>query len=998
MNIKELSPSEIAKALYQQLEEKALFVFSTDVVMNSWIDYLLLHPEESGIEALPFEYFTAWDKFKSQYLGAAKEGYSAVPSVLRKFFISDIITKNAHKPVEERFQSIINPQDQYAKNADNFADWLCKSLPSLHFWQKRLEENPDYGELDAEDKDYKKLYDEYKDFLENNKLFEPAWIDAKALSDSNRKIYIFYPELLEDFSDYKELLSQADNVTIFTLPSKLPSPKAYLYPDSRSELRKTILRIRELVTSGKADWSQIALSIPKLDIYRPYLKRELSLYGIPFVIRAGESLTKNCAGKIFHEISDCYTSSFSYDSLRALLLDDYLPWKDSIISTKFDLIAEGSRMRCLSSAEGGKDIWLSALNSKISYFEKAEKAGKAGKSDPESQLKRYTELKEFYQKLKYLVNNFFQPQEFGQAFIHIRNCWMEFKTAFLKEDKDFSEDANNILSRCIKELGNLIQIEESYKDCQLQINSPYDFYLQELDKKTYTKQNKAFGISIYPYKLSAAASIKYQFVIDASQDNLDIAYKRLSFLNTTKRSKLKLLEEDKSVPAADAFIKLYAKDADHIVFSSAEESFNGFAIPHSSLEIIDDSNTYDDFVLSERDLILKGKNNFKQYTSLQKASFANWESFCLKTDEKDDEKLSPKLLEAIKYHTMEKKAGRLPEELQGKAIISPRSDLERFFPCPRKWLLKAVLSLKDDTLDTSLMQNFDMGNLNHKIMELFMEQYKEAILPYYDKEKDSFMAALKGDCSQEIRENLISITEKAIKAPSDFRDSPLVIETLLSQKEAIADVIYSFLKTLLLPYGESYSAKGERNKINGIGNCSVAALEEVKSLGLKNFTYLGVIDCLIISPDEDYIIIDYKNSKSSIPAKKDLIPDEDSILKDFQMAVYYTLMGKDNIENIKAGYFYSISDRDKCCVTDEFTNDTLENFSDSISETINYAELFASTVIREDRQAFEPHTSKKRKDKLNVSKYKDCAACNFKTICRSSYRLAGKEIRSIDNE
>ena len=49
--------------------------------------------------------------------------------------------------------------------------------------------------------------------------------------------------------------------------------------------------------------------------------------------------------------------------------------------------------------------------------------------------------------------------------------------------------------------------------------------------------------------------------------------------------------------------------------------------------------------------------------------------------------------------------------------------MRNFFPCHRKWLFSNVINLKEDSLDTDLMGPFDMGTINHKILELFMQDY-----------------------------------------------------------------------------------------------------------------------------------------------------------------------------------------------------------------------------------------------------------------------------------
>ena len=307
-----LSPEKLPQLLSEYIKDKnCIFIYPTDTAMNSWIEFLIINPELSGTDAIPLERFIAWDNFKGKYLRAEENGKKAIPSILRKLFVLDLISRNSSKPKEQRFQVIINPDDKYTAVAVSFSDWICKNLPSLHFWKKRMDEHTaTYGEMDAEDKDYMTLYTEYKAFLDSNNLYEPSWIESLALGNKDNTFIILYPELLEDFGDFSDVFSSSNNITVITMPQNIPAPPVYLYPDSRSELRQTMLRIIEIVKSGKADWSEIALSVPNIEIYRPYLEREFQIYEIPYVIKSGLSLTQNSAGKIFKEISDCYNDNF----------------------------------------------------------------------------------------------------------------------------------------------------------------------------------------------------------------------------------------------------------------------------------------------------------------------------------------------------------------------------------------------------------------------------------------------------------------------------------------------------------------------------------------------------------------------------------------------------------------------------------------------------------------------------------------------------------------
>lgn len=976
-----LNPNDISQILAQNLpDQNTIFVFSTDTVMNSWIDWIVLNPQISGTDAVPFERFTAWDNFKREYLSISQDGLTAVPTLLRKLFVADLIHKNSLKPKEERFQVIINPDDEFAKNADTFSSWISDNLTSLHFWKSRYEKNKsEYGEMDSEDKDYDFIYNEYSNFLKSNNLFEPSWIENTDIIQGDKKFIIFYPEMLQDFQDFTETFEKSDNITLCKLPQNLPSPKAYLYPDSRTELRQTMLQIINLVKENKADWSEIALSIPDIETYRPYIEREFDLYGIPYVIKSGIKLTQNTAGRIFREIYNCYNENFTFDSVRSLLLDECVPWKEEYIQLKEDLIREGNRMRCICSPYE-KDIWLSAFTSKINRlnYEVTPK---------NEEIDYFVSLKDFYLKLKTDIKQFFTEE--NKTFANILKAWMQFKSNFLQDDKNFSEEANNILSRCITELEEIIKIENDFSDCKLFINSPFDFYLQMLDEKTYTPQTKKTGVQIFKYKLSAAAHFKYQFVIDGSQKNLEVVNKRLTFFNATKRSKLHLLDDDKNLNATEVFMKLYARsipngaDDNFVHFSAATETFSGFAIPHSLLEYKKDNLPNldsDDYIKNEMNFIRnRGNNQITAITENQKQMFNNWKNHSLSNDNSysTNDNLN-KIIDS-----------RIGEN--GKIDISARSDLEKFFPCPRKWVLQTLLHLKEDSLDTDLMKGYDMGNLNHKILELVLSEYMNKKLPFFDKEKEIFINSDDGsDCTQDFINLIEKSVEKGIVSIPDIRDSLLVIQTLQSQTNAITTTIINFLKLFLINFEQ-----------NGFGMCKVLGMEVDNKLEMENFNYKGRIDCILETPSFDLVIIDFKNSKSSIPDMKSLFVNEDGLLGDFQMSVYYKLVSNNGKKEIFSLDYYSITDASKTSVVDPHKSTkskaltSFEDYNPTLKVTDEYANEF-SKIIKE--KIFIPQQSYNPKDRLNVKNYEHCFQCNFNSICRTTYTVASKNISSGDNK
>ena len=172
-NTLSISPENLAALFAEYLkDENVLFVFSTDVVMNSWVDWCVCHEEESGVTAVPLERFVSWDKFKGQYASAEQKDKNVIPSLLRKIFVSNLIRRNAE---EKFFQKIINPD--FADTADSFTDWISKILPSLKLWHDLKEKAAalGYDDEDEEDSDFETLYKEYNSFHPRNKKVDCRW-------------------------------------------------------------------------------------------------------------------------------------------------------------------------------------------------------------------------------------------------------------------------------------------------------------------------------------------------------------------------------------------------------------------------------------------------------------------------------------------------------------------------------------------------------------------------------------------------------------------------------------------------------------------------------------------------------------------------------------------------------------------------------------------------------------------------------------------------------
>ncbi|MDR0998824.1 MAG: hypothetical protein LBL70_07135, partial [Treponema sp.] len=547
-------------------KEGALFIFPTDVALNRWVDRLLRL--RGGSVAM--EQFTAWDSFKQESIRSRMQDRKSVPSLLRKIFTCRLLEENAASvkaggPGAAIFSSLVPPE--YSASASSFAPWLSLTLPQLGSWFEKVSGKPASAMeeddrdspafADGDDRDLCTLAARYKKFLDENRLFEPAW-EKPPFDDTGRECFLFFPECLSDYCEYRDLLEKAEHVTIVPLAESGAGErpfKARFYTNARSEITEAALYIRNLAEKEQMPWDSLVVCVPDAENYEPYVLREFANRNIPVVRRAGKPLSSYPAGRLFSALLDCHRQNFAFQPVSNLLLNSHLPWKNRGIIDQ--LVDFGIRNNCLCSwVEGGKkeDVWLDAF------------ASPSGS--------RETLARNFYRELKTSVEKLCGAPSFAE----IRRAYFAFRERFL----DIAEclpETDTVLSRCVSELLRLVEIEESFPG--INAPDPYRFFVEHLDETRYLPQENSLGVSILPYRTAAPAPFGCHIVLGASQENLSELFPRLAFLPRLKKEKLGL----KDVDASRVFIDLHRLNSERpAVFFCSQESFSGFAIPHAGLD------------------------------------------------------------------------------------------------------------------------------------------------------------------------------------------------------------------------------------------------------------------------------------------------------------------------------------------------------------------------------------------------------------------------------
>ena len=273
---------------------------------------------------------------------------------------------------------------------------------------------------------------------------------------------------------------------------------------------------------------EIAVSVPDIENYAAYIKREFYLRGIPAEFRSGFKLGLEQAGKLFSLIYDCVQNNFAFEFMKPIVLNKHIPWKDREGAEA--LIDYGVKNNCAVSWKENKEdtvyknIWIESF--KINY------------ERDEIEVEQKKKARDWFYSFYYAVNRICESKTFAD----LQKNYFLFRKELIDENL-FSEKDNAILGRCISCLQELLYLEdkfEAYMPCDR-----FKFFISELDKAIYVPQNTGLAVSIFPYRVAAATPFSYHFVLNCSQDHTNIIYNKLSFLRKNKREALGVFAVDR---------------------------------------------------------------------------------------------------------------------------------------------------------------------------------------------------------------------------------------------------------------------------------------------------------------------------------------------------------------------------------------------------------------------------------------------------------------------
>jgi len=891
------------------------FVFPSQIASDSWARKTCT----LGIaRSVARDRFLAWDDFKKEAIQEKETKRRPATAVTRDLFADALARKNSEAIF---LRSLIPPE--YAGNGKVFAPFIARLLPSLKYWETLTRKFP-IRQRDTEDEDYETVKKEYEAFLERYDLFEPSWEDLKTHEGKTRYI-IFFPELIEDFAEYDALLLAPRFTRVLAKESdnaKSGAQNLLYYKSAKAEIRDAVMELRRLHEEEGVPYEDMAVSVPELEEMEAELLKEFFLRQVPVTRRAGKKLGETGAGRLFGLVNECAASGFSFDSLKALILNDHIPWKER--EKNKALISFGIKYNCVFSyVQNGitVDIWEEA-------FKKAY--GDGGR-----------ELRDYYRDLKNIVNQIAGSKKFSD----IRKYYFAFRASLLDMEKIAVED-NAILSRCIAELGSLIELEENFNDPDLVPSSPFGFFLSYLSGKEYVRKEQKSGVNIFRWRVAAASPFACHFALNASQSAASVLYQPLRFLRQDKRKALGLEDADASGAffllcdtGEDKGFKTYAR------ISASEQTFSGWAIPHSFFaqgKTAPPPASAGDPYAEERRFWKEGTALMKIFP-LQKSSYECWKETLVKKENDFSFFVSP--VSASDSDQIRELLETAMRGGDGCLAVTPTRDLNVYYNCSLSWLYNRVFAAEEFSLEAALLDDTSLGILYHKVLEKIFAKIKNEDRVFNSGRLDAY------------RNWALDITKEAIKEHPAFR-GPLAVPLVFPQAAGMSKKIERLLEL-------------EANNFSGY---EVSELELRVNRRVGDLLVNGVIDRISVSPDGAPVIIDYKTNYLPDQTAAEDLPEVP--LLEFQMPLYIKLY-EENGRKIQGAFFYSVNGKKIKAVVGETASGRSkapgrEEYEPFLSAAEKQIEEFGRKVKALD---FTPRDIR----------IKDCLACAYKTVCRTVY-------------
>ncbi len=679
----------VRKAIFSTFDTKgSISVFPNETIRRFWIQEYALKSEKG---AILLESVLAWDTFCASFIdskGKEKSDYTT-----KMIFAEHLIEEKASK-----LEFFIQPNFPHLNhNMRSSIVSLISRIPNLRKIQK--EDIERYNKLpQSYQNDIDFIENEYVHFLEKHHIYDNALmekVDCQNPTYISSSVHLFFPELCTSYAEFEPFVTRLPSITNYRVKSEQHTP-LIVYENERIEINSTFVRIKKLLEQG-IHRDDIIITVGSLGRLRSYVELLAQQNNLNLNIISGASIFDYSVGQMFLLFKEVYQKHFDIDSVKKLLLNPTIPWKEEIIHRELVMRAIELHIHQRRPYYESND-WKRKLNTPY-------------KNDREL----FDYAHRLFQTISILVTSH-SSNKIAQFLLLLQKNY--FKEGAFDYDASLPHQKveTQAYSFCLEQLRSL---SHQLEVCDLELNpSMYSLFLTLLQSKKFNPTGKKEGIRVYDWTHGVALAPLYHFFINCSSSLVDS-----TITSTPLVPSFNLLEEGQHI------LNYYMISGDHLIYSYAPSGFVGttnlppsFFVRHSLLE---------KSVHSDKTLLAIEEKAWKDGYKPQDVLFSSTQQ------------------EGFTYAYMNFfQEKRIDFAQRGKSIplfdyvknsddVIPisSSSLEVFESCPFAYIVHKVLKIRKTEFDEVILDHGEIGNLQHAILALFFQRVKETFTTFDKKNR-----------------------------------------------------------------------------------------------------------------------------------------------------------------------------------------------------------------------------------------------------------------------
>ncbi len=710
---------------------------------------------------------------------------------IKKIFAIDFIKNKKDKYIKYLYNQ---QKTNYNIKISIVAEYIEESFRVL---ATKKYDNNFYSVLDKSlINDLELIKEEYNKFLKKNNLKDPLvdlYGNSKNIKDKyclvfsntiiDRKLLKYHIPSLKEYNIDKEII--------------LNNRKIKEYENVNKEIYDVLNDVETNLKAGVKPYD-IVISLGSWSYY-PYLEKVATLKNIKLNPIKGSPLASYKSYRVFNHFIEMYKSNFSFESLKAFILDEAVHLKNKNNYIEFLEDSAKKYKQYGSIDDESKDDYLLDFN-------KLDK----------NNLSIYKNLKEIVISFN-KVNNL---MELKPIIKNIKTKLLDIE--FYNQDDNLEVKVFNFI---VKQIDIFI---ESLEKINYKGTEPlFSIFLNEIKIQNYAKDSKE-GINIYPYPLANTFFNKHHYILGlSSESSKRMYYKKFSLFDNS--------QDDRELTNSNIDLACYANN---INISYSKKTYGKDDIAPA-------------YFLKEN-LITK-KYNINLSTIYDKEyAYLNNELKELSITEKEKKAIT----KYIKSYNISRKQdfknlkGLKPEKKNGKYKVSP-TIIDSYVKNPFIYYFEKCLEIEEFKLDNRKLNSFSIGNIIHSVFEKYN---KELLKNHIPNKIDEERKKLKHD----IINNLTKINTKLDKQ-NDYYIPPiyLIANNLENYKKALE----MYFEGLSLSSGYDTKFNNEKSKLETLGKF-VEKWFSYEHKNLKNLIIEGKIDYVFKDEIDRLYVLDYKSGKA----------------------------------------------------------------------------------------------------------------------------------------